>query len=150
MLEKALEIAKTAFANKSDKAGKPYIEHLERVLKGVENESEEIKTVAILHDLLEDCPEWNEEMLLEIFPKSVVQAIVCITHKTEQSYNDYISQIMENPWATAVKMSDLKDNMDITRLRVLTEKDIVRIKKYHQAYRMCAECREQFLYGYLS
>jgi (p)ppGpp synthase/HD superfamily hydrolase len=134
MIKKAIEIAEKAFEYKKDKAGKPYLGHLERVMKGVENEVEEIKVVAMLHDLLEDCPEWSKEKLLEFFPETVVQAIVCMTHQTDQNYDDYISQIQTNEWAKAVKISDLKDNMDITRLAVLSEKDIERLKKYHRAY----------------
>ena len=127
------EIVTKAFEDKKDKVGKPYVNHLERVASKFENET--LKTIAYLHDILEDCPEWNEERLSEIFPDSIVKAVVCLTHKEGQSYEDYISQVMTNELSILVKIEDLKDNMDLTRLESITESDIIRIKKYHSAYK---------------
>jgi (p)ppGpp synthase/HD superfamily hydrolase len=132
MYELAVEIVKEAFKDKKDKAGMPYVNHLERVSSKFE--SEILKTIAILHDILEDCPEWNKEKLLKVFPNSVVEAVVCLTHKEGQSYNDYISQIMTNKLSVAVKIEDLKDNMDTTRLNSIANSDIIRLKKYRLAY----------------
>ncbi len=36
-------------------------------------------------------------------------------------------------------MSDLRDNMDITRLKDLTGEDIERLRKYHEAYMILSE-----------
>jgi (p)ppGpp synthase/HD superfamily hydrolase len=135
MLEKAIQIVTEAFKDKKDKAGKPYLGHLERVSLRLANESEEIRTIAILHDILEDCPEWDANRLLEFFPNRVVSAVVCLTHKSGQSYEDYISQIMTNELSIVVKIADLKDNMDFTRLNNIESSDIVRLQKYHSAYK---------------
>src|SRR4051794_36028950 len=50
-LAHAVEIAEQAHAGQTDKAGEPYIEHLERVAASVDGLDEKI--VAYLHDLLE-------------------------------------------------------------------------------------------------
>ena len=137
MLEKAVEIITKEFKNKKDKAGKPYIDHLWRVKETVHNEiwgNYELETVALLHDLLEDCPNWNKEKLLDIFPKSVVDSVVCLTRKKNESYKEYIDRILTDDMATLVKKADLRDNMDITRLKTLNEADFIRLKKYHSSY----------------
>ena len=36
--------------------------------------------------------------------------------------------------SVVVKIADLKDNMDITRLKEITYKDIERLKKYHRTW----------------
>lgn len=46
----------------------------------------------------------------------------------------YIKNIAGDPDAKAIKLADLKDNMDTTRLKKLRKKDIDRMEKYHKAY----------------
>lgn len=143
MIELALKIANESFANKTDKAGKPYINHLLRVSEKCPNE--ELKTIALLHDLLEDCPEWSEEILRDIFRHSIVDSVVALTHLPNQTYDQYINQILENESATIVKTYDLQDNMDITRLKELTQKDFERVSKYHAAYNKIKNHRTSFI-----
>ncbi len=77
--ELALQMAEKAFEGKTDKSGQHYINHLLRVAERYN--SDEIYTVAILHDLLEDCPEWTEKNLKCIFEDKIVNAIVVLTKK---------------------------------------------------------------------
>lgn len=142
MIETALKIIEKAFKGKVDKAGEPYINHLQRVrdkcyVVDHVDHVEAIKTAALLHDLLEDCPDWNEEILRVFFPSEVVDTVVALTKKPEheQKYDYYIDQVMKNDWAVQIKKFDLEDNMNITRLKeVLTYGDFQRLRKYHCAY----------------
>lgn len=141
MIQIALRIIETVFAVKKDKAGKPYIDHLRRVAGNAKNYFkgneyiEELETIALLHDLPEDFPEWTNEHLMAIFHNiNIVTAIDLLTKKDGIDYEQYIFNIRNNKFARAVKLADLRDNMDLTRLPKLTEDDIHRIKKYHQAY----------------
>ena len=59
-------------------------------------------------------------------------------HKNE-SYEDFIKRSRLNPIGRQVKLHDLEDNMDITRLNELTEKDICRLNKYLKAYKYLKE-----------
>lgn len=130
----AQHIAEVSFEGKTDLAGRPYIEHIKRVA-GKFSSLPTICSVALLHDLLEDCPEWNQNSLRVFFSKQIVDAVVALTKKKGQSYNDYIMQVKANSLAKEVKIADLRDNMDITRFeRELTAKDMMRLKKYHAAY----------------
>ena len=63
---KAYSIIGEAFENKTDLGGFPYIHHLTRVGKNV---NFKYKPIALLHDLLEDCPEWTYQRLLMYFDK---------------------------------------------------------------------------------
>lgn len=147
MLETAIKIATEAFKGKTDKAGEPYIYHLISVSSKLSELGwgESVQAVAILHDLLEDCPEWNAKMLLEFFPSHVVESIECLTHKKGQSYEDYINQVMNNRVSTLVKIADLEHNMDIRRLEYLSDIDLRRLQKYHSAYKRLVEWHSSFI-----
>lgn len=128
-------IIKGAFKDKKDLAGQPYINHIFRVSQKIQSAKGAI--VATLHDLLEDFPQWNEQSLRDIFDCSIVDAVVCLTKKKGEQYEDYIDRINSSTisFVKEIKIADLVDNMDITRFNVrLEEKDIIRLKKYHAAY----------------
>lgn len=141
MKQIALNIIETAFAGKKDKAGKPYIDHLKRVAENAKiyfkgnDYYEQLEVIGLLHDIIEDCPEWTKQHLNAIFKDAlIIDAVERLTKKPELNYEQYIKNIQNNRYARAVKLADLKDNMDLTRLSELTEKDIERTKKYHKSY----------------
>jgi len=136
--ELAFEIAKKSFEGKVDKGGKPYFNHLLRVAKPFEDD-EFLYTIAILHDLLEDCPEWNETSLRCLFSENIVSTIAVLTKKDNEDYFEYINRINQSSWATKIKLADLKDNMDITRLDSVSDKDIKRLNKYIEAYKILSQ-----------
>lgn len=132
-LDKAILIATKAHQNQVDKAGKPYILHPIRVMMKMENEIEQI--VAILHDVLEDCPDYDEESLrTEGFSSEVVEALSVLNRNNYPDYQAYICNVARNPIARVVKIADLEDNINVLRLNILKEKDFERIKKYHWAH----------------
>ena len=138
----AWKIANKAFNGKVDKGGAPYIGHIHRIIEymcpienGCQEHDEELNCIAILHDLVEDCPEWNLDSLSAIFPERVVCAVDVLTKKKGQTYDQYISQIASNKDAVRVKIADLKDNMDITRLKSIESEDANRLRKYLEAYK---------------
>ncbi|MCP4123130.1 MAG: HD domain-containing protein [Bacteroidetes bacterium] len=136
-IEEARQIIEQAFEGILDKANKPYLGHLLRVHQTVLNQgaSEEVQCIALLHDLLEDCPEWTEEMLLKRFTPRVVAGVMAMTHPDEEDYLDYIERLKLNPDAVVVKLADLKDNMNMNRIDMPKDKDLVRVEKYREAWR---------------
>lgn len=136
----AYQIAQNAFKDKVDKVGKPYFHHLARVANNFKDD-DFLYTIAILHDLLEDCPEWNIKALGCIFPENIARTINLLTRKKGQDYFEYINQINENSWATRIKLVDLKDNMDITRLESISDKDLERLNKYLKAHKILTQKR---------
>lgn len=132
-LNQAILIATKAHQNQVDKAGKPYILHPIRVMMKMEGEIEQI--VAVLHDVLEDCPDYNEESLREEgFSSEVIEALSVLNRSNYPDYQSYIYNIVRNPIARIVKLADLEDNINVLCLNTITEKDFERIKKYHWAH----------------
>jgi (p)ppGpp synthase/HD superfamily hydrolase len=134
-LERAIAIAHEAHRGQSDKAGRPYIEHPLRVMAAGESIDEKI--VGILHDVVEDSNLTIDDLIAEGFAPNIIEALRCITKQSEsEPYDHFIARIKGNPLATAVKLNDLTDNMDIRRLPYLSDKDIKRLKKYLKAYKL--------------
>ena len=138
ILDRAKAIATSAHEGQMDKAGKPYIEHPMRVMNM--GKTIEEKIAGVLHDVVEDS-DWTFEMLeKEGIPKDVMDALRCVTKLSEdEDYDHFIERVKTNPLAVKVKLNDLKDNMDITRLGEVTEKDLGRLNKYIRAYRQLTE-----------
>ena len=138
ILDRAKAIATSAHEGQVDKAGKPYIEHPIRVMNM--GKTLEEKIVGVLHDVVEDS-EWTFEMLeKEGMPKEVMDALKCVTKLSEdEDYDHFIDRVKSNPLAVKVKLNDLRDNMDITRLGKVTEKDLLRLNKYIRAYKQLTE-----------
>lgn len=137
LLEKALKIATKAHEGQTDKAGAPYIFHPIRVSNRCSTDEERI--TALLHDTIEDTEVTAEYLLMEGFPRNIVDAILSVTRNENESYEDFIKRSRLNPTGRQVKLHDLEDNMDITRLNELTEKDVYRLNKYLKAYRYLKE-----------
>ena len=61
-----------------------------------------------------------------------------LTKDPKEEYEAYIDKVgafSGGMVCKAVKLADLEDNMNLTRLkRPLNEKDIERVKKYHKAF----------------
>ena len=132
MLEKAIQIALEAHKGQTDKAGAPYLLHLIRVMNAGQTEDEKI--CGILHDLVEDTPWTFEDLRREGVSEEVIRALVYVTKQPDEPYQHFTARIKKNPLATKVKINDLKDNMDITRLTFITEEDTQRLNKYLRAY----------------
>ena len=135
MLERAIEIAVEAHKGQVDKGGSPYILHPLRVMMSVDLELEKI--VAVLHDVVEDS-DWTFKALLEErFSIEVIEALKSVTKNSDnEDYDSFIRRAMENPIGRKVKIADLRDNLDVTRIAELGEKDLQRINKYKKALKI--------------
>ena len=132
-LQRAIEIATKAHNGQFDKGGKEYIGHPLRVMEMGQTEAEKI--VGVLHDVIEDTSITIENLAEEGFSKEILDALLCVTKlSNNENYDHFISRVMTNPLAVKVKINDLKDNMNITRLKKVTKKDLERICKYQKAY----------------
>mgnify|MGYP007011644267 FL=1 len=141
MLELAKFVSENSHKNQIDKAGIDYFAgHIQAVVNGVTTNKEKI--VAYLHDTVEDTP-LTIERIKELFGEEIGEAVCAITKSKDgsMSYDDYIERVKANPLARAVKISDLKHNMDLSRLEKvgITEKDIKRAKKYQKALKKLQE-----------
>jgi predicted Zn-ribbon and HTH transcriptional regulator len=132
MLDRAIQIAVQAHAGQKDKGGNPYILHPIRVMMSVSGINEKI--VAILHDVVEDSDWTFDALLKEGFSSEIIEALKSVTKTSEQEdYESFIRRAKANAIGRQVKIADLKDNLDVTRIPELSDKDIQRIDKYMRA-----------------
>ena len=118
-LQRAIEIATQAHQGQFDKAGRDYIGHPLRVMEMGMTENEKI--VGVLHDGIEDTDWTFEKLADEGFSQEIIAALRCVTKLSEnENYDDFIERVKKNSLATAVKINDLTDNMDIRRLPYLS------------------------------
>ena len=135
LVMKATVIVTDLFKNDIDKGGNSYLLHLLYVYSGVKSIEE--KTIAMLHDILEE-KEVSSEDLIEVgFSKNIVNDVLILTKDKSISYEEYIDNIIKNGSIESirVKLADLDNNMDISRIKNPTEVDYDRINnKYIPAY----------------
>ena len=132
-LARAIEIAASAHRNQVDKGGNPYILHPIRVMMSLNSADEKI--VGILHDVVEDSDEWNFDRLREEgFEEHILSALKSVTKASEaENYQQFIKRAGHNKIGKNVKIADIRDNLDVTRISRLEDKDLKRINKYKDA-----------------
>jgi (p)ppGpp synthase/HD superfamily hydrolase len=132
-LERAIAIAAAAHEGQVDKAGAPYNLHPLRMMLAVT--TPEARMAAVLHDVVEDGDVTLEQLRAEAFPAAVVEAVDALTKREheEDDYEAFIRRAALNPIAREVKLADLRDNADLSRIADPTEKDRARIEKYLRA-----------------
>ena len=131
LINKAKELATLHHKGQTDKAGKPYIQHPLRLMEAVNSTNEKI--VAVLHDIVEDTDISFEDLRDEGFSQTIIEALRCVTKLDGENYEDFIERISHNRLAITVKLADLEDNMDLSRLPKVTETDLERVEKYKRA-----------------
>lgn len=137
LYQQALAIAKDAHKGQVDKAGVAYIHHLLYVASLVEGEL--AKTIALLHDVVEDSDWTLEDLRKEGLLEEVVQAVGILTKKRNENYEEYILRVKQNPLARQVKLADLQHNSDLSRLANVTDRDRERVAKYQKAIAFLSE-----------
>ena len=133
LLEKAIGIAVAAHKGQQDRYGAPYIIHPLRVMARVQTARE--KTVAILHDVVEDTDWTFARLRAEGFPDEIISALDCLTKREKEPYEDLVKRSAGNPLARPVKVADLEDNMDVRRMPEVTDEAKARLEKYLKAWR---------------
>ncbi|MFD3942366.1 HD domain-containing protein [Streptomyces sp. NPDC058579] len=116
-------LAVAAHGGQTDKAGRPYAEHLRAVAEGVRARggSEEQIAAAWLHDSVEDdalSAEWLDSAEL---PRTVKDMVLALTKRPGEELESYTRRILAVPGALLVKEADLAHNADPARLAVLDE-----------------------------
>jgi (p)ppGpp synthase/HD superfamily hydrolase len=131
-LERAIAIAAEAPAGQVDKAGAPYVLHPLRMMLRVSSPEERL--VAVLHDVCEDCPGWSFDRLkAEGFSDRILAALDSVTKRDGEDYESFVRRAAADPIGRAVKLADLSDNCDLSRIAAPSQRDYERIEKYRRA-----------------
>jgi len=132
MLNKAIILATKAHEGQVDKGGQAYILHPLRVMLSTNNDIE--RTCAVLHDVVEDTDITLDYFREQGFTEEIILVVDALTRRKDESYDEFISRIIgTSKLACRVKLADLKDNMDLSRIKNPSEKDYERIDKYSKA-----------------
>jgi len=132
LIEKSLQIALTAHMGQTDKAGETYILHPLRLMGKMTTDYE--RATALLHDVIEDSDYTADRLAEEGIPAEVVKAVLALTKRRGDSYEDFISRAKDNALARTVKKADLEDNINVLRLKEIVEADFRRLQKYLKAW----------------
>lgn len=143
-------IAKIIHKNQKDLSGEPYLNHIWRVLDNCRSLAchlhndiyKDVEILALLHDSVEDS-DLTIEDLKPFFSEKIITGLDNITKRPLEKYNSYLERVLSLDISFICKMGDLQDNMNITRLKKLKQRDIERLVKYHKAYIKILKCYEK-------
>ena len=149
-LQRAIEIAVEAHKGQLDKAGNLYVLHPLRVMMNLDTEDEKI--VGVLHDVVEDCEGWTWDRLRsEGFSEKIIDALQSVSKTpneevefsrlketgsedaVRQHYFAFVRRAAANEIGRKVKVADIKDNLNISRIKILSNEDMIRLRRYEEA-----------------
>lgn len=134
LLNKMLVLATNRHASQFDRGGNPYILHPIAVMNILKDADEELRCIAIGHDIVEDCGVTYTELREMGFTERIIDGIKCMTKVPGESYDEYKAKVKSNTDSVKVKIADLTHNTRIDRLKGVTAKDMARMEKYFQFY----------------
>ena len=124
-LEIAIKIAKLAHAGQYRWSGDDYITHCKAVAEAVDSDLE--KTVAWLHDVVEDTAVSLVSLAKRGMSEHVIIAVAALTRGDRETYLAYILRVKKTETALAVKLADLQHNMRDLRSGSLRDKYIMAV-----------------------
>jgi len=132
----AIKFASEKHVEQTDKGGKAYILHPIRMMMRLRTNDDELMAIAVLHDVVEDCKVTFDDLRSIGMTKRVIDGVKALTKQSGETYEQFIDRLSSNRDAMIVKREDLRDNSDITRLKGISDKDIARIEKYMNAFKL--------------
>ena len=141
-LGEVIALVSEAFANDTDKGGRPYVLHCFAVMENARHmgvNDDLYLAVAFAHDMKEDKPEYFERLVAIAMKYNKPSLPVLVDHlsrRPNETYQMFIERIIAtlDIKLIKVKKGDIKHNSSLTRLKGVTENDQKRMKKYHISY----------------
>lgn len=128
----AFNLAETLHRGQVDKAGEPYILHCVRVmLRLPPDASETERMAALLHDAIEDVPGAISAMGEAGVPDEVMAMCIALTRIEGEAYPEFLDRVAAST-AKRVKLADIYDNSDATRLAKLPSDTAARLRKKYE------------------
>lgn len=132
----AERLARHAHAGQTDRAGKPYIQHIERVVANLlrrwPDATEDEIAAAWLHDVIEDT-EWDAALLRRAgLPLEVIVIVEEVTRPAGSTYRAWIQSLaaLGSLSAVKVKLADNEDNTSPDRVASIPEGENMLRKRY--------------------
>ena len=99
------------------------------------------RMAAVLHDTVEDTNISLADLLDAGFPAEVQDAVDALTKRAGEKRLDAARRAAENPIALVVKLADIMDNMDLSRIPNPTNRDYERLKEYEEVIKVLLAAR---------
>ncbi|HVM15940.1 MAG TPA: hypothetical protein VM287_16645 [Egibacteraceae bacterium] len=115
----------------SSPEAEPYIFHPLRIMLFLAEPADQI--AAVLHDVIEDSDLELRDLVEAGYSPQIVAAIDSLTHRAEESYEDYIDRVAANEIARRVKFADLRDNLANNLRLPNSPGNAARIARYERA-----------------
>lgn len=168
IVERSIQIALDVHREQFDLGGNLYILHPLRVMGSVELATREYKDqyericaicAAVLHDTVEDATaekfkyyyktdsEAREAVSRRIYRETkdrISTVVFALTRQERESWKKYIRRVEFDKLATLIKIYDLKDNLDNTRLEEVTDKDEKRNEMYFRTLKKLEKVYKEF------
>ena len=83
--------------------------------------------------MIEDTAVTLRDLKAKGFSDDLLAALDLLTKKRGQTYDEYIAAISRDPLVRVVKIANLEDNMNLSELPEVGEKELSRLRKYRKA-----------------
>lgn len=139
MIEQLIEVLIEKFRDQKDRGGHPYIEHIFRVAEEAEALQVGSYITSLIHDALEDTDLTADDLFLLGVRNADINRVSVLTRKPDDVYEHYINRIKKyakqynDKIILAVKIADLNDNLNASRLKGLNNQDLLRLQRYMNA-----------------
>lgn len=139
MIEQLIEVLIEKFRDQKDRGGHPYIEHIFRVAEEAEALQVGSYITGLIHDALEDTDLTADDLFLLGVRNADINRVSVLTRKPDDVYEYYINRIKKyakqynDKIILAVKIADLNDNLNASRLKGLNNQDLLRLQRYMNA-----------------
>lgn len=100
--------------------------------------------VAALHDVVEDTAYTLDGLRQLGYPAEVIDALDRLTHRANETYDDYIRCLQAHALARRVKLADLAENLANNRRQVPDAERLARIARYEWAQAQLLAASEAF------
>ena len=134
LLSRMILLATEAHKDQYDEGGHPYILHPLKVMYYLKTVDEELQCIAVGHDLIEDTWVTVQDLINRNFTARIIFGIIGLTNVRGETDEEKFARLTQNVDIARVKMSDLRHNTDVRRLKGVTQKDIDRMVRYHNLY----------------
>lgn len=91
------------------------------------------RVVAALHDVVEDTDWTLEDLRAEGADDEILAALETVTRRQDETCSEFIARTARNETGRVVKIADLHDNLDLSRIAKPSEEDFTRMDRYRAA-----------------
>lgn len=95
-------------------------------------QTDDERIAALLHDTVEDTHITFDDLRREGFSEAVIAAVCALTKRDGETREEAARRAVADPIARNVKLADVTDNMDMSRISNPGKRDFARLAEYER------------------